>query len=195
MLLIVVQGNGASLLGRNWLSHIRLNWNEIFSVPIVGQVKSRTLNEVLSKHAQVFRSDCLGEIRGYKASIELKPDCTPIFCKARPVPLMFRDKVDADLDKRVSDGSLVPVQKSKWASPLVCVPKDQGKNVRVCADYSNSVNKAIEDNVYSLPLPYDLFTMMKGEKFSKIDLASAYTQLKLDKSSQKILTMNTPKGY
>ena len=86
LLLIVVQGNGTSLLGRNWLSHIRLNWNEIFSVPIVGQVKSRTLNEVLSKHAQVFRSDCLGEIRGYEASLELKPDFTPIFCKARLVP-------------------------------------------------------------------------------------------------------------
>lgn len=189
--LVVVEGRGTSLFGRNWLSHIKLAWNEIFTV---GQVKSHSLDEVLSKHAQVFRSDCLGEISGFEASIELKPDCTPIFCKARTVPWMFRDKVDADLEKRISDGSLVPVQQSKWASPLVCVPKDQGKNVRICADYSVSVNKAIEDNVYPLPLPEDLFTSMKGEKFSKIDLASAYTQLKLDKKSQEILTMNTPKG-
>lgn len=29
LLLVVVEGDGASLLGRNWLQHIRLNWAEV----------------------------------------------------------------------------------------------------------------------------------------------------------------------
>ena len=70
-----------------------------------------------------------------------------------------------NLDKRIKDGS------------LVCKPT--GLCVRICSDYSISVNKSIEDNIYPLSLP----------KFSKIDLTSAYTQLKLEKKSQEILTM------
>ena len=32
LLLVVVEGNGASLFGRSWLQHIRLNWAEIKAV-------------------------------------------------------------------------------------------------------------------------------------------------------------------
>ena len=32
LVLVVVEGNGPSLLGRNWLKYLRLDWNNIFSV-------------------------------------------------------------------------------------------------------------------------------------------------------------------
>ena len=32
LVLVVTAGNGPSLLGRNWLNHIKLNWKKLFAV-------------------------------------------------------------------------------------------------------------------------------------------------------------------
>ena len=46
-----------------------------------------------------------------------------------------------------------------------------------------------------MPTPEDLFsTLAGGQKFSKLDLANAYQQLKVDPSSRKYLTISTHKG-
>jgi len=39
LLLIVVEGNGPSLFGRDWLSQIRLDWKKIRSVQECGLIK------------------------------------------------------------------------------------------------------------------------------------------------------------
>ena len=57
VLLVVVEGSGPSLLGRNWLSRIQLDWKLIHSVHIDG------LQAVLDRHSEVFR-DGLGAIKG-----------------------------------------------------------------------------------------------------------------------------------
>ena len=68
--LVVVEGNGPCLFGRQWLEKLRLNWQSINSV------RSQTLESVLD------RSE-LGTLKGYnKAQIIAQPR----FCKARPVP-------------------------------------------------------------------------------------------------------------
>ena len=48
--LFVVEGSGPSLLGRDWLSKIQLNWKDIYSV----HVKSTSLEEVLASHSSLF---------------------------------------------------------------------------------------------------------------------------------------------
>ena len=47
LVLVVVEGNGPSLLGRNWLKYIRLNWNTIFTVQIA---KMKPLITLLQRH-------------------------------------------------------------------------------------------------------------------------------------------------
>ena len=32
LVLVVTAGNGLSLLGRNWLNHVNLNWKKLFAV-------------------------------------------------------------------------------------------------------------------------------------------------------------------
>ena len=49
--LIVVKGNGPSLLGRNWLEELQLNWTEIFSV------KTDTLASLKSEFKGVFQKN------------------------------------------------------------------------------------------------------------------------------------------
>ena len=47
--LLVVRGNGPSLLGRDWLSKIRLNWEELHHI----DQSKLTLAAVLDKHSKV----------------------------------------------------------------------------------------------------------------------------------------------
>ena len=48
MPLHVLEGNGPSLMGRNWLHSIKLNWSSINKM-------SSKLDEVLSEHKEVFQ--------------------------------------------------------------------------------------------------------------------------------------------
>ena len=78
--LIVVDGDGPPLLGRNWFEQLKLNWRNIFHV---GKVD--TPSNVLNRHKTVFDKG-LGTIKGFAAEIKLQHGAKPIFCKARPVP-------------------------------------------------------------------------------------------------------------
>ena len=66
--LIVVQGKGPSLFGRNWMEVIRLNWSNINHV-----TTNRSLNRILSKYPVVFKNE-LGLVKGTKAPRFFKPD-------------------------------------------------------------------------------------------------------------------------
>ena len=58
-----------------------------------------------------------------------------------------------------------------------------------------TINRAAPCDNYPIPKTEDLFaTLEGGEKFSKLDLSHAYQQLKLDKPTQELLTVNTHRG-
>ena len=106
----------------------------------------------------------------------------------------MHEAVTKELDRLESEGILRPITYSEWSSPIIVVPKPDG-NIRICADYKNTVNPCIEADQYPLPTADDLFTKMKGGKtFTKIDLKTAYLQIELDEESKKYLVINTIKG-
>ena len=186
--LIVVKGKGPFLLGRNWLLHLRLDWH---SICLVNQAQRD--NGVLTEFPEVF-SDGLGCYQGATVSISVDQDVKPRFYKARNVPLAYRDQVEAELDKQIQQGLWEPVKHSKWAAPLVVVPKPGGK-IRLCGDYRLTINKAAKVEQYPLPRVEELLSKLAGcTLFSKIDLKSAYNQMVLDENSREFLTVNTSKG-
>ena len=83
--LVVVEGNGPCLFGRQWLEKLRLNWQSTNSV------RSQTLESGLDRHQDVFKSE-LGTLKGYKAQIIVDEDAQPRFCKAHPVPYAIGKK-------------------------------------------------------------------------------------------------------
>lgn len=67
--------------------------------------------------------------------------------------------------------------------------------IRVCSDYSVTVNQHLKEHRHPLPLPEDLIRKLGGGYgFTKIDLADAYNQIKLCPRSQKKLALSTHKG-
>ena len=184
--LIVVDGDGPPLLGRNWLKELQLNWHNIFLVS-----KTEMLSEILRRHDKVFNKG-LGTIKGFKADIKLQDDAKSVFCKARPVPYALCQNVE-ELDCLENQGVVKKVEQSDWASPIVCVPK-KDESIRICGDFKVSIHWVLLDNPYPLPDTEELFaTLGGGTMFRKIDSSNAYQQMKLTADSQHYLTVNTHK--
>ena len=83
---------------------------------------------------------------------------------------------------------------SEWATPLVAVPKPDGR-VRLCGDFKVTVNPSLSVDQYPLPKVDDLLaTLAGGKRFTKLDLTQAYLQLALHTESKKYCTINTHRG-
>ena len=119
---MIVDVTGPSLLGRDWLHHIRLDW---FQFHKVDAEQNTRLEQILSKHAALFEPG-LGKIAGTKAKFYLKKCAKPKFCRARQVPFAIQVKVEKEIDRIVADGVMEPVKYSEWATPVVLVMKKDG---------------------------------------------------------------------
>ena len=186
--LLVVQEDGPSLIGRNWLAQICLDWKNIFSIK-----DTQLLDNLLSQHSSVFRDE-LGTIKDVKVKLYVKENCTPKFFKPHTLPLALREKVSNELDQLEASGIIVPVRHSAWAAPVVPVIKKDGR-IRLCGNYKVTVNSVCQTEVYPLPRIEELFAAVSGGKiFSKLDLSHAYLQLQLDEASKEYVTINTHRG-
>ena len=187
--LLIVEGAGPTLLGRNWLSKIKLDW------PSICHVKSPDLilDDILKENEDLF-SGRLGKCSELTASLELKPDAKPVFRRPYTPPYTCKEAIEKELDKLHQQGVIEPVTHSDWATPVCVAPKPDG-SIRLCGDYSQTVNPRIKVDQYPLPKPQDIFSTLNGGKFfAKLDLSQAYLQVPLDAEGQEITTITTHKG-
>ena len=91
LVLIVVAGDGPSLMGRNWLQHIQLDWKNIKAIAMDGDTAD-TLKALLNKHDRIFKDE-LGTIRPFQAKLKVNPEAQPRFCKPRPVPFAIKGAI------------------------------------------------------------------------------------------------------
>ncbi|XP_045451571.1 uncharacterized protein K02A2.6-like [Melitaea cinxia] len=115
------------------------------------------------KHKDLF-DGTLGCFTGGRATLKLRVDAEPVFCRARPLPYALRPRVDAELDGMLRAGVIEPVDTSDWATP------------------------------YPVPKVDDLFSRLRGSKyFTKLDLSQAYNQILLD-DTRNLTVINTHRG-
>ena len=193
---LVASGTMMDILGRDWISALKLDakpWNNSINAVTTASTKQvKTVQELIGQYREVFDGG-LGCCK-VKAQLYLKPAVSPTFCKPRSLPFAYREAVEEDLNRLVKLKVLEPITVSKWAAPVVVVPKPGGK-VRICADLSTGLNQALDINQYPLPKPSDIFVALNGGKqFSKIDLSDAYLQVEVDEIGKEILVINTHKG-
>ena len=136
-----VELDGPTLLGRNWLSSLKLNWSKIH------RLHDSALEEVLHKHLGVFKED-LGTLKVMQVKIHVDTSVPPKFCSVRPVPYAMHPMVDKAVDKLVEQNVIKPVQFSDWVAPIVPVLKSDEKTMRICGDFSVTVNQAVQLDRY-----------------------------------------------
>ena len=185
---MVVVGSGPCLFGRDWLTHIRLDWKQINRLS-----NDSPLQKVLEKYTAVFQEG-LGTLCGFKAKIHVNENAQPKYCRARSIPYTFREKVEQELQRLQKEGTIEPVKVSDWAAPIVPVIK-RDKSVRICGDFRLTVNAVSKLDNYPIPKVEDLFAKLgNGKLFTKLDLSKAYQQIRLDDESKQYVVINTHKG-
>ncbi|XP_041763859.1 uncharacterized protein LOC121589202 [Anopheles merus] len=112
--LYIVAGQTDALFGREWIAQFvdqidlgkmiapNTHVNAVTSSKLTIEHETQ-FNSLLDSFRSVF-SDVPGKLTGPPASVHLKPDATPIFAKARDVPLALRDKYAAEIEKNSNQG-------------------------------------------------------------------------------------------
>lgn len=128
------------LIGRTWLKVLFPSWQDKFQVERAGRLvklfreqddHNNIIETYRSRYPLVFSSNP-STIFGYKAGVTIKPNCSPIFCRAYAVPFALRPKVEAEYDKLQKEGVIFPVVSSEWASPVVIVSKKRRRHKNMC---------------------------------------------------------------
>lgn len=205
LIIVDEQRSFRALLGRSWLDVLVPDWKKVLSEISPLQIKSAEnaeeselfsslVSEIQKIFPNVLNSDPSQTIVGSDAEVVLKENATPIFHKPYSVPYGLRDAVEAELKRLIDIGYFEPVKNSKWASPIVIVPKQDG-NIRLCIDCKVTVNRFVQMEHYPLPKVEDIFASLSNSKvFCVIDLKGAYQQIKLSENSRELLTINTLMG-
>ncbi|XP_024890388.1 uncharacterized protein LOC112466501 [Temnothorax curvispinosus] len=171
------------LLGREWINQLEIlakvknSLVEVEDIKMLDTCNNKKLDELLEKYKNVLSED-FAHIKNFEAHLKLKPDARPVFMKNRAVPFKILEKVGKELDRMVEAGILEKVESSKWATPIMPVLKKDGL-IRICGDFSVTVNPALIVDDHSLSTTDELFaSMSENTIFSKIDLKQAYLQLR-----------------
>ncbi|GBM07216.1 Uncharacterized protein K02A2.6 [Araneus ventricosus] len=125
--LYIVKENLDTILGREWLYKINLDWQAIKAVRATSK---RNLSQLLEEYKNIF-DDELGEINNYQVKLELKPEVKPIFCRVRTVPFALKGRVENEIDRLEKEGIIEKVGHSEWATPVVPVVKPDGSDCQV----------------------------------------------------------------
>ena len=84
-----------------------------------------------------------------------------------------RRQIVSTMVKDMLDAGIISKSRSPWSSPVVLVPKANGK-LRFCVDL-RKVNEATIKEIYPLPRIDDTLESLEGAKyFTAFDLASGY---------------------
>ncbi|XP_052737827.1 uncharacterized protein K02A2.6-like [Bicyclus anynana] len=188
--LFVIKDGGPPLMGRSWLRHLKIDALEIND--FLCNLRNDTIVESLRQEFPTVFAPGLGTC-SVRMSLKLK-DKTPVFFKARQLPLALRVPVEKELDRLVVEGTIVKVDYSDFGTPIVPVIKKSGE-IRICGDYKVTINPKLLREPYPLPRIEELFAALSGgQQFSKIDLTNAYQQLLLDEDSQPYSAISTHIG-
>ncbi|XP_048513420.1 uncharacterized protein K02A2.6-like [Athalia rosae] len=188
------------LLGREWMRIMRMfpfdGTNEVCNSVMEKESnidKKTEIEKLFQKYPNLLKED-MSPIHEFKATLVLKENATPVFIKARRVPFRLIPLVETELDNLEKKDIIEKVNTSKFATPIVPVLK-KNNTVRICGDFSITINPQLIVDEYHLPTTDELLADMAGCKiFAKVDLSQAYLQLCLDEKSSEIVVLNTHRG-
>ncbi|XP_055916055.1 uncharacterized protein K02A2.6-like [Eupeodes corollae] len=148
------------------------------------------MNSLLNQYEEVF-SNIAGKLKGPPASLHFKPDVSPVFMRAREIPLALRDAYAKEIDSKISSGFYKKVEYSEWASTTHIVSKKNGR-IRITGNYKPTLNPRIIIDEHPIPKVEDIFNQMKDARvFCHLDVTDAYSHLPIDEEFSHAMTLNT----
>ncbi|KAI5729011.1 hypothetical protein M8J77_024174 [Diaphorina citri] len=188
----VIQAKVSTILGREWLREMKINWAEDVK-SVEGHKEPNSLEDLLAEFQELF-SDAIECIPNHQADFHMKEVVKPIFVKARSVPYALRPKVEDEIKRLEGLKIIERTEHSEWGTPVVPVLKKSGQ-VRLCADYKVTLNKFVMDERYPIPRIEDIFMKMKGGKvFCTLDIHQAYLHMGMTEEAAKMQTLSTHIG-
>ena len=114
---------------------------------------------------------------------------------ARSIPFSLKPMVEIELKKLIAEGIITPEENPIMSAPIVPVLK-KNEQVRICGDYRLTINSIIDVDQYHINTIDEINEAISGGKFySRLDLKSAYLQLKLSDNARKFTTISTHMGH
>ncbi|GKT34471.1 hypothetical protein ADUPG1_002820, partial [Aduncisulcus paluster] len=124
--------------------------------------------------------------------IEVAEDTPSIAYRARRLPARHAEFVREEIDRLMEKGIIVRA-KSRFASPILVVPK-KGNKFRMVIDYRR-INTCIVDMSFPLPDIESIFHALQGQEwFATVDLKSGYHQISVETRSQQYTAFASSEG-
>ena len=155
------------------------------------------LIHVLTKYKNAFAWD-YPDMKGIDPQlcthhIYIENDAKPVRQPQRRLNPHLKEVVKAELQKLLDVNFIYPISDSKWVSPLVVVPKKNGK-WKICVD-CRELNKATQKDHFPLPFIDQVLDTLAGKKFfSFLDGFSGYNQIQIAPEDQDKTTFTCPWG-
>ena len=165
--------------------------------------------ELCEQYGEAFskNNEDIGRTKLVKMDIDTG-DSPPVSSRPYTLPLKHYEWVQREIES-LEHAGVITKSMSKWASPIVVVPKKSapGKTPkrRLCVDF-RKVNELQQEvitagktkgqiSIHPLPKIDEMYAKLKGAKvFSTIDLRSRYHHITLGKSSRAKTAFVTPFG-
>ena len=165
--------------------------------------------ELCEEYGEAFskNNEDIGRTKLVKMDIDTG-DSPPVSSRPYTLPLKHYEWVQREIESLERAG-VITKSMSKWASPIVVVPKKSAPGEppkrRLCVDF-RKVNELQQDvitagktkgqiSIHPLPKIDEMYAKLKGAKvFSTIDLRSGYHHITLGKSSRAKMVFITPFG-
>ncbi|CAB0017581.1 unnamed protein product [Nesidiocoris tenuis] len=189
--LFLLDGKFDTILGRDWLYKLQLDWASIKKIS--HRNYPQLIMNLMADYEDLF-SPGIGKLKDTVETLHLKPNSIPVYFKARRVPLALQPAYERELERLESLQIISKVPCSEWATPTVPVVKADG-SIRLCGDYKVTVNKHLIVDDHPIPSIDDILSKMANNKFfSSFDIRQAYLHMEVDAESARLLTINTSKG-
>ena len=190
LLFSVVPEGLDSLLGDKACEDLELV-KRVYRINTDVTASSDTVDSIVQNFSEVFKG--FGALP-FTYKIQLKENAQPVVHAARRVPVALRDSLKKELERMTTLGVIRKIEEpTDWVNSMVCVKKKNGE-LRICMD-PKDLNENIKREHYQIPKREEIYSEMAGARyFSKLDASQGFWQLKLDESSTKYCTFNTPFG-
>ena len=187
--------HGGNLMGIDLFDALGLRITESDSDRTIATLSfpKNATNPILAKYPNITKITAGKIVKRFVHEPTINPQVQPITEAQRRVPLVYSEKVIAELKRMEKEQVLEKIDSSPWVSNMVIAPKPNN-NIRICADLRNA-NTAVIPDKYPLPTIDELSQFFAGSTvFSKIDLKWGYLQVPLSKECRYLTAMITPIG-